>query len=239
LVGSYVNNGQLNAQFNFELYNVAQAVFIDPKRSYKDLDNEMNKTLDVFGPLHLMGNIMDSHDKNRFMAYADGAITLDQWSAIEEGWTNPPEVKNPYSYKKAELYYAYMFSIPGLPVIYYGSEFGMTGLSDPDNRRMMRFDDELNEHENYMLNEVKKITRIRNENSALRYGDFYTLIADNEIYAFVRSDFYQRVLVVLNKSDEIKELEINLPEFYSAKEYIDLKEDSKIKSESNRIKIKL
>ena len=239
LVNSYVNNGQLNAQFNFELYNVAQAVFIDPKRSFRDLDNEMNKTLDVFGALHLMGNIMDSHDKNRFMAYADGAITLDQWSAIEEGWANPPEVKNPYSYKKAELYYAYMFSIPGLPVIYYGSEFGMTGLSDPDNRRMMRFGDELSAYEKEMLNEIRKIVKIRNENSALRYGDFYTLIADNETYAFVRSDFYQRILVVLNKSDEVKELEINLPDFYSTKEIVDIKEDKTTKTESNSIKIKL
>jgi len=40
-----------------------------------------------------------------------------------------------------------MDTIPGLPVIYYGSEFGMTGVSDPDNRRMMRFGDDISKYE--------------------------------------------------------------------------------------------
>lgn len=93
LVSSYVNNGQLNAQFNFELYNTAQAVFIDTERSFKDLDSEIRKGLDVFGSLNLMGNIMDSHDKNRYMAYADGALDLSQSNAAELGWNNPPQVK--------------------------------------------------------------------------------------------------------------------------------------------------
>jgi cyclomaltodextrinase / maltogenic alpha-amylase / neopullulanase len=239
LVGSYVNNGQLSAQFNFELYNVAQAVFIDPNRSFKDLDNEMKKSLDVFGSLHLMGNIMDSHDKNRFMAYADGAIDLSRWSAIEEGWSNPPEVKNPYNYKKAELYYAYMFSVPGLPVIYYGSEFGMTGLSDPDNRRMMRFGNQLSVYEKEMLDEVKKIVKVRSESSALNFGDFYTLQADSKIYSFIRSDFYERVLVVLNKTDERQNIEINLPEIYSSKKVFDLIKKDFINVVGNKINVNL
>ena len=239
LVNSYVNNGQLSAQFNFELYNVAQVVFIDPNRSFKDLDNEMKKSLDVFGSLHLMGNIMDSHDKNRFMAYADGAIDLSQWSAIEEGWNNPPEVKNTYSYKKAELYYAYMFSVPGLPVVYYGSEFGMTGLSDPDNRRMMRFGNQLSKYEKEMLDEVKEIVKVRSESSALNFGDFYTLQADDKIYSFIRSDFYERVLVVLNKTDEQQNIEINLPGIYSSKKVFDLVKKDYVSVAGNKIQINL
>jgi len=239
LVSSYVNNGQLSSQFNFELYNTAQSVFIDPKRSFKDLETEMNKTLDVYGTLHLMGNIMDSHDKNRFMAYADNEIDLSQWSATEEGWKNPPEVKDPYNYKKAELYYAYMFSIPGLPVIYYGSEFGMTGLSDPDNRRMMRFGSQLNEHEKKMLEVVRGIVKTRKNNTALRYGDFYPLQADNKFYAFIRSDFSERVLVVMNKSDEQQNLKVKLPEVYSIKKAINLENNSILKFERNELNIPL
>ncbi|PKL83158.1 MAG: hypothetical protein CVV24_06470 [Ignavibacteriae bacterium HGW-Ignavibacteriae-3] len=239
LVSSYVNNGQLSSQFNFELYNTAQAVFIDPKRSFSDLDAEMAKTLDVYGPLHLMGNIMDSHDKNRFMAYADGAIDLSQWSAIEEGWNDPPEVRNPYSYKKAELYLAYMLTVPGLPVIYYGSEFGMTGLSDPDNRRMMRFGDRLSIHEKEMLQTVSKIVKIRSGHSALRYGDFLTLRADDSIFAYVRSDFNERILVVLNKSDENREVGITLPEFYSVKSAVNLTDNNSIKCDNGKVNIEL
>lgn len=239
LVSSYVNNGQLDSQFNFELYNTAQSVFIDPLRSFKDLDAEMTKTLDVYGSIHLMGNIMDSHDKNRFMAYADGAIDLNQWSAIEEGWNNPPEVRNPYNYKKAELYLAYMLTVPGLPVIYYGSEFGMTGLSDPDNRRMMRFGKQLNTNEEKMLKEVSKIVKARSNHPALRYGDFYTLRADDAVYAYVRSDFSERILIVLNKSDENKTLEILLPQNLSSPKAVNSIDNSVSQIVNNKLNLSL
>lgn len=239
LVGSYVNNGQLNAQFNFEQYNTAQAVFIDPSRSFGDLNNEIKKGLDVFGPLHLMGNIMDSHDKNRYMAYADGALDLSQWSATELGWNNPPEVKKATSYEKAELYYAYMFTVPGLPVIYYGSEFGMTGASDPDNRRMMRFGKELNENEKKMLAVVRGIVKLRSENSALRYGDYYPLTADRKTFAYCRSDFYERILVVLNKTEEAQEIDLNIPAVYNAVSAAGLNDKSSYKIENNKIHLKV
>ena len=38
------------------------------------------------------------------------------------------------------MFLAFNFTIPGIPVIYYGDEIGMTGANDPDNRRQMRFD---------------------------------------------------------------------------------------------------
>jgi cyclomaltodextrinase / maltogenic alpha-amylase / neopullulanase len=235
LVSSYVNNGQLSAQFNFELYNSAQAVFIDPKRSFKDLDLEMKKTLDVYGSLHLMGNIMDSHDKNRYMAYADGDLDLSQWSAIEQGWNNPPKVDHPSSYEKAELYYAYMLSVPGIPVIYYGSEFGMTGASDPDNRRMMRFGNDLDDNEKKMLGVVSKINNLRTNHSALRYGDFYSLKADNNIFAYIRSDFNERILVVLNKSEEQQTVNLTLPADYKIKSAYNLINDSRYKVMVNEL----
>jgi len=239
LVGSYVNNGQLDAQFNFEQYNTAQAVFIDPKRSFKDLDNEIKKGLDVFGSLNTMGNIMDSHDKNRYMAYADGALDLSQWSAIELGWNNPPVVKNPTSYEKAELYYAYMFTVPGLPVIYYGSEFGMTGASDPDNRRMMRFGKDLTDNENKMLSVVSGIAKMRSDNSSLRYGDYYPLLAEGSLFAYIRSDFYQRILVVLNKSEEAQDVSLTIPAQYKASSALNLTDKTSVKIEGNKISLKV
>ena len=237
LVSSYVNNGQLSSQFNFNLYNIAQAVFIEENNSFANLDIEIKKNFDVYGPIHFMGNIMDSHDKNRYMAYADGDLTIAQWSASEEGWNDPPNVDNPSSYDKAELYYAYMFSIPGLPVVYYGSEFGMTGASDPDNRRMMRFDDQLSLNEKNMLKNVREISKLRAENSALRYGDFYTLIADENVYAYSRSDANQRVIVILNKSENQQKVSFKLPEFYNAVYLEDLANGNKYPVERDNFSV--
>jgi len=238
LISSYVNNGQLHSQFNFNLYDVAIPTFTRVGASFNNLDKEMQKTFFVYGHNHLMGNVMDSHDKNRFMSYADGDLDASEWSAIEQGWNNPPKVDNEKNYKKLIMYMAFMNTIPGLPVVYYGSEFGMSGASDPDNRRMMRFGKDLSKGEKHTLEEVSKIIKIRREHSALRYGDFYTLIADEDTYAYVRSDMNERILVVLNKGDE-KEVSLKLPKVIGASELINVIDGSEIKVNENSVTLAL
>lgn len=239
LISSYVNNGQLSSQFNFNLYDVALPTFIRDEASFSGLDKEMQKTFSVYGVNHVMGNVMDSHDKNRFMAFADGDLDASEWSAIEVGWNNPPTVDNPESYKKLILYMAYMNSIPGLPVIYYGSEFGMSGASDPDNRRMMRFGDQLNEYEKNVLEEVGKIINLRKNHSALRHGDFYTIQADDNIYAYLRSDMNERILVVLNKGLTDKNIKLNLPEHFSLSKAVNLKTEAELSASNRNITAKV
>ncbi|MBP1683698.1 MAG: hypothetical protein H6Q27_1265, partial [Ignavibacteriaceae bacterium] len=171
LISSYVSNGQLSSQFNFNLYDTAIPVFLDSESSFEMLDNQMQKTFQVYGVNHLMGNLVSSHDKIRYMAYADGDLEINDGRASDFAWTNPPKVDNPSSYDKLKLHLAYILTIPGVPVIYYGDEIGMTGASDPDNRRMMRFDDDLNENEKQTFKDVSKIIHIRKNHPALRYGE--------------------------------------------------------------------
>jgi cyclomaltodextrinase len=243
LISSYVNNGQLHAQFNFNLYDVAIPTFSKEGASFAGLSKEMNKTFSVYGNLHLMGNVMDSHDKNRFMAYADGDLDASHWSAAEIGWNNPPKVDNDDNYKKLILFYTYLNTIPGLPVIYYGSEFGMTGASDPDNRRMMRFGDDLTEGEKATLETNKQIINLRKDHSALRYGDFYTLQADENIYAYMRSDMNERLLIILNKGIENqsvnRRIRIKIPISYDVTDLVSLKDETTLKVNSNEATINI
>ncbi len=222
LISSYVSNGQLSSQFNFNLYDTAIPVFLEEENSFELLDNQMQKTFQVYGVNHLMGNLVSSHDKIRYMAYADGDLEINDGKANEITWTNPPKVDNASSYEKLKLHLAYILTIPGVPVIYYGDEIGMTGAADPDNRRMMRFGNDLNEFEKQTFKDVSKLIHIRKDHSALRNGDFLALQADKNIYAYVRSDMNERILVILNKSEKEQQINLTLPAIYSVRVIHDL-----------------
>jgi glycosidase len=239
LIASYVNNGQLSAQFNFNLYDVAVPTFVDEKASFKLLDYQMQKSFQVFGNNNLMGNIMDSHDKIRYMAYADGDLAINDGRSSEFAWNNPPKVDDVKSYDKLKLHLAYLLTIPGIPIIYYGDEIGITGASDPDNRRMMRFDDELNENEIQTFNDVSKLIHIRKEHSALRYGDFLTLQADENIYAYLRSDMNERILVVVNKSSNQTKVEYTLPGMYKVIKANDLVSGKEFEIKNNKLDVNI
>lgn len=229
LISSYVNNGQLNSQFNFNIYDVAIPTFLSPEASFKLLDYEMQKTFKVYGDNHLMGNLVDSHDKIRYMAYADGDLEVNDGRASDFAWTNPPTVDHPSSYDKMKSHLAFILTIPGVPVIYYGAEFGMTGAADPDNRRMMRFGDDLNELEKQTLKEVRKLVGLRKNHSSLRHGDFLTLQADENIYAYLRSDMNERVLTIINKNSNEQNVTLNFPSLYNLNLATDLLKGTKVK----------
>jgi glycosidase len=233
LISSYVSNGQLNSQFNFNLYDTAIPVFLDEENSFELLDLQMQKTFQVYGVNHLMGNLVSSHDKIRYMAYADGDLEINDGRANEIAWTNPPKIDNPSSYDKLKLHLAYILSIPGVPVIYYGDEIGMTGAADPDNRRMMRFGNQLSETEKKMIKDVSKIIHIRKNHPALRHGDFLTLQADKNIYAYIRSDMNERILVVLNKSMKEQNVSLSLPVIYTIRKATDLISGKILQVDSN------
>jgi glycosidase len=214
LISSYVNNGQLSSQFNFNLFDTTIPVFIDPKVSFSVLASELKQTERVYGNPHYMGNIMDSHDKVRFMSYADkDIIPGGENLGAEMAWSNPPVVNNPESYKYPALYYAFMNTIPGIPVIYYGSEWGMTGASDPDNRRMMKFEDSLDRYQLELLETTRKIINIRKNSTALKYGDLIPVLVEHDVFAYLRTDFNEKYLVVLNKSESNKEITVSIPHY--------------------------
>jgi glycosidase len=81
------------------------------------------------------------------------------------------------------LVQALQFTLPGAPNIYYGSEVGMTGGGDPENRGPMRWD--LVRADNPELVWIKKLIGMRKQNRALRIGNF-RLVESDRLLAFER-----------------------------------------------------
>jgi len=217
LINSYIGSGMMDSQFDFNVYDDAVATFAKPEVSFTNLNASLLESLDYYGYHNLMGYISGNQDRARFISYAGGSLKFDE-NAKLAGWTRDIEVGDPVGYKKLCMLNAFNMTIPGVPTIYYGDEFGSPGGNDPDNRRMMRFSG-LNSNESFTKAFTKKIVNIRKNNLALIYGDYKSLKVEKDIYAFARGYFTNKVIVVFNKGNQPQDVSITLPAEYCGKNY--------------------
>ena len=207
LVASYIGSGLLDAQFDFSLYDAGLAVFAQGE-SMESLRASLERSVNVFGYHSLMGNISGNHDKARFITLASGEISFDE-DAKYAGWNREIGHPREIGYKKHSMNLAFIFTIPGIPVLYQGDEFGQPGGDDPDNRRMMQFDEEeLLPAEIEQREITRKLSNLRNDNMPLQYGTLQFLHSDEHTLSYKRSYFDRAAWVFFNNSEEEKLIEI-------------------------------
>jgi cyclomaltodextrinase len=216
LIASYIGPDAMDAQFNFNLFHPAREVFLDSTRSFAELAGTLGRNLSFYGPNSLMGNLMDSHDKARWPSLAEGDLPLSGANGQEVGWTNPPRNDDPTTYQKTRLFLTWLLGLPGVPFLYYGDEIAMAGAEDPDNRRMMRFGEQLDALEREQLAATAELVKLRNQRPELRRGDLEVLHADRDLLVFLRSaedatGRPSRSLVALNKSGQARAAVVELP----------------------------
>jgi glycosidase len=172
------------------------------------------------------------------MAYADGELPDPAFSKEEEvGWQMPPKVRNGASYARIELAQALLMSLDGVPMVFYGDEIGMTGAGDPDNRRDMRFGDQVTEDEKRVLEHFQKLTALRRAHPALRYGSWRTLLRENDCLAFVRAYFDDRVLVILNRSKSARDVSLDSSPELSGAALVNLVTGEQMKSIAGKVSL--
>ncbi|MEJ6660847.1 MAG: alpha-amylase family glycosyl hydrolase [Bacteroidia bacterium] len=202
LINSYIGSGLLDAQFDFNMYDNALPVFATQDESMTRLGEALEAGLSTYGYHHLMGNITGNQDKPRFMSYADGTLSFDTpWMEYKRiGWKQTIEVQDSLAYRKMAMFNAFNLTIPGIPIIYYGDEIGMAGAGDPDNRRMMRFEN-LKKQEAALQKEIGSLIQVRTKNLALVYGDFTVEENTTTKLKYTRRYFDNQVGITLNKED--------------------------------------
>lgn len=197
LVGSYVNSGQLDAQFDFNVYDAIMKVLCDDA-SFKILVDVINKSLSTYGDHHLMGNITGNQDKGRSISYLGNALSRNE-DAKTAGWTRNIEIGDEdVAFRKMKIMHLINATIPGIPVLYYGDEIGMPGGNDPDSRRMMQFQD-LNKNQQQLLKEVSKFLKLRNNSMALIYGTLEWVKVQDDVLIYKRIYGENEVKIYINK----------------------------------------
>ena len=203
LIGSYVKSGMLNSQFDFNIYHTAIDVLGKPNQSLQKMHETVMQSLAAYGSHHTMGNISGNHDKCRFISLAGGAVS---WNENDKaaGWEREigvtadgnPE-KEEQAYKAAMLLEVINLTIPGVPCIYQGDEYGEAGANDPDNRHMLKFNG-LSERQQQFRNEVQQLVQLRRNSLPLIYGEYIPVTVTDTLWVFDRTYMGETVRVSID-----------------------------------------
>ena len=98
------------------------------------------------------------------------------------------------------LTYGLLLGMPGVPCIYYGSEWGEEGVKAPNNDYALRpcFEEP---KPNELTEEIKKMIHVRTGSNALCHGSYRNVVLTNHQLIFERRTDDERMLVAINASD--------------------------------------
>jgi glycosidase len=143
-------------------------------------------------------NLVDSHDTTRILWTLtpgdDNRETKEAAEALEVG------------HAKLRLVAALQLTWPGMAGVYYGTEAGITGHDDPDDRRPYPWTNV----DAGLRDWYATLGNLRSERAALRDGDLTFLLADDAAgtLAFGRRTADEAALTVLNLTDEPREVTV-------------------------------
>lgn len=99
-----------------------------------------------------------------------------------------------------------MYTLPGIPSLYYGSEFGIEGKKEKFSDASLRPALNLEDYKNALTDNsfpalIAALGRTRQQSKALSYGDYRELKLMNRQYAFSRNFEGESVVVTVNNDD--------------------------------------
>jgi glycosidase len=212
LIGSYVKSGMIDSQFDFNLYHNSRDVIVDDGRSMRLIAATVEESEAAYGSHHTMGNITGNHDKPRFISLAGGDMPLWGIDDKAEGWHREVVVGDmDKGHAGLQLLKAIITTVPGVPCIYQGDEYGVPGANDPDNRDMMTFEC-YNDYQMKEYAQTQALLKYRRSSMPLMYGDFRTLYVDDEAWVFLRHYMGEWAVVAMNVRGTEKRIEVVMPE---------------------------
>ena len=171
--------GRIDAIFDFDLaYYVRQALArgrMDATSFASWLDHHEKAY-----PGLVMATLLDNHDMNRFLWMAGGNV------------------------ERLKLAATLLMTMPGTPIIYYGTEVGLSQrydgvMENAEARLPMLWGADQNPE---LLAHFQELGRMRGESVALRRGDRKNLLADKEVLVYERTAGDDTVTVALNFSEQ-------------------------------------
>jgi glycosidase len=135
-----------------------------------------------------------------------------------------------------------LFTLPGIPSIYYGSEWGIQGRKEGGNDDPLRPCVDLKAalaapEDPKLLEWIRTLGKIHKEQPALSEGRYQELFLTNRQYAFARILGEEGIVVAVNNDD--KEAELYIREPLGGKTYHSLVTDREVNVQNGSIVLRL
>ena len=182
--GCWVNPETLHSVTNYELHKALYSGHND--HNYFEIAHNV-KRLEAVGSF--LYTFVDNHDEDRIAS----------------------KVNNP---AHLNLIYQLLFTLPGIPSIYYGSEWGIEGKRTPFSDDVLRpalSCTEENKKTCALKDHIKALAKIHLENPELHGGPYKELLLTNRQYAFCRPGNDSMILSAVNNDDRTADLSIPVP----------------------------
>lgn len=124
-------------------------------------------------------------------------------SSLTDRFTLDMANENMFPGARWRMALTYMYTVPGTPALFYGSEIAQNGESGPDAHGLMNFrtDQELVDY-------IKQIAALRQELPALRRGTYEPLLDENGMSVFKRQYEDETIVVAINNTGETQSVSI-------------------------------
>ena len=206
----YFINASLKSVMNYPFMENAIA-FMKGLKSPYELQEFLYKQLENYPPEYYNSNfnLLDSHDKVRILTVLSDSRDVSEMNENEKINDGIDRDKYLLAVSRLKALTILQYTVPGIPVIYYGDEVGVYGYNDPYNRKTYPWGRE----DKALLSHYEVIGKMRTKSNAIRKGDFKILYSGNHTIVYERNYKNEKVIVVVNRGifyNEGEHIELNV-----------------------------
>jgi cyclomaltodextrinase / maltogenic alpha-amylase / neopullulanase len=186
--------GGMDGALDFMLLEAMRKTFAFGKWNANQFAEFLDRHEAYFPATFTRPSFLDNHDMNRFLWVAGGDL------------------------RKLKLAALCQFTLTGAPVIYYGTEVGLSQHNDVmQNGRAIHEEARLpmiwgEGQDRHLFMFYQELISLRKTHSALRYGTRVTIHADDNLLAYRRSDGEESLVTILNVSNDESSLALEITE---------------------------
>lgn len=141
-------------------------------------------------------NLLGSHDRTRIRTFMSGAPGTDGMTKTEQSEFIPDEKEAALSVDRVKCAAALIFTLPGVPCIYYGDEAGLEGMADPFNRAPYPWGGENMD----LMEYFKTVSNFRNGNKVLSEGNFKYFAPHGDVLCCLREKDGHVIIASVNRN---------------------------------------